>query len=35
MEQISPITSPPIAIQAVLEVNMLRDIIDMIVDHLK
>jgi hypothetical protein len=35
MEQMSPISSPPTAIQVVHKVVMLRDRIDIIVNHLK
>jgi hypothetical protein len=35
MEQMSPIPSPHTAVQTVPEVVVLRDRIDMIVDHLK
>jgi hypothetical protein len=35
MQQMPPIPSPPIAIQVVREVVVLRDRMDRIVDHLK
>jgi hypothetical protein len=35
MEQVSPISLPPTAVQAVPEVGVLRYRMDMIIDHLK